>query len=297
MAWTPPSHWLTRFLRLRRPALLCGDLAAVLILQAGTAWARGAALLVSSEAGAETMDAWRQDLQRSPVAERFGRLAMALAAPNAIIVCDWEQATVLWYFQRVEGARPDLTIRYPIERLDETLAEARAAGRTVYITRTLPGVESRDVTSSVGPLLQVHPRPSDARGGGEDVRFEGGLTLVRLDTHDWRLRPGGVLPATISWRADALISQAYAVSVASSVRRRRPRRPGRAPPRPRHLLRSGLRSLGRLAESIPDQAARRRWSVGAIGGVSTSRQIIEAPYTVQIEVHPPDCRAPTRPVH
>ena len=66
------------------------------------------------------MDAWRQDFQRSPVAERFGRLAIDLAAPNATIVCDWEQATVLWYLQRVEGARPDLTIRYPIERLDET---------------------------------------------------------------------------------------------------------------------------------------------------------------------------------
>ena len=76
-----------------------------MLIQAGTAWARGAIVLVRSEAGAETMDAWRQDFQRSPVAERFGRLAIDLAAPNAIVVCDWEQATVLWYFQRVEGVR------------------------------------------------------------------------------------------------------------------------------------------------------------------------------------------------
>ncbi len=77
----------------------------VLMVQAGTAWVRGAVVLVRAEAGAETMDAWRQDFQRSPVAERFGRLAFEAALPDAVIVGDWEQATVLWYLQRVEGQR------------------------------------------------------------------------------------------------------------------------------------------------------------------------------------------------
>jgi len=205
-------RWLARRLPQRPTVLPSALFAAVLLVQAGSAWARGVIPLVRSEVGAETMDAWRQDLQRSPVAERFGRLATSLAATDAFIVCDWEQATVLWYFQRVEGLRPDLTIRYPIERLDETLAESRAAGRTVYITRTLPGVESRGVTSSVGPLIQVYPPPA-ASAAGEGVRFEGGLTFLHLDTHDWRPRPGGVLPVTISWRADAPLAEAYAVSV------------------------------------------------------------------------------------
>ena len=204
--FAPRSGWGVRF-----PAVL---FAAILLIQAGTAWSRGAIMLVRTELGAETMDAWRQDFQRSPVAERFGRLSTALADRNAIIVGDWEQATVLWYFQRVEGVRPDLEIRYPIERLDAALADGRASGRTVYITRTLPGVESRGVTSSVGPLIRVSPAPHATEADrNPGMRFEGGLTLVRVDTHGWRLRPGGVLPFTVVWRADAPLTEAYAVSV------------------------------------------------------------------------------------
>ena len=209
-------RWITRLVP-RRPAMLyAGVLAVVLVIQAGSAWVRGAIMLVRSVAGAETMDAWRQDFQRSPVAERFGRLSMDLAAQDAIVVGDWEQATVLWYYQRVEGTRPDLTIRYPIERLDETLSEARASGQTVYITRTLPGVESRGVTASVGPLLQVHPMPSPlptALAGTTPIQFEGGLTLLGTVWHAELLWPGGVVPFTLYWRTDVPLAETYAVSV------------------------------------------------------------------------------------
>lgn len=219
--------WITgRLSALRRPVpysrlLPAGMLAAVLLIQAGSAWARGAIMLVRAEAGAETMDSWRQDLQRSPVAERFGRLAFEAAAPDSVIVCDWEQATVLWYLQRVEGLRPDLTIIYPIERLDAVLAGGVEPERAVYLSRTLPGVESRGVTSSVGPLLKVaNPRPLNGlvsgAGGIEPaayeprarevfVFFEGGLGITSIAFHEPHVRPGGVLPFTIFWNYDPFI--------------------------------------------------------------------------------------------
>jgi hypothetical protein len=198
----------------RRSLAVGGLLAVVLLVQAGSAWARSALTMVRAEAGAETLDDWRQDLQKSPPAERFGRLAFALAARNAVIVCDWEEATVLWYFQRVESQRPDLTIRYPIERLDETLAEARSTGQTVYISRTLPGVESNGVTSSVGPLLQVSPPPTTGTPTRSGLaRFEGGLTLADVDLGNAAPHPGDVLPFTLHWQAEAPLSEAYAVSV------------------------------------------------------------------------------------
>jgi hypothetical protein len=206
----------TRPLPSRHRALaVAAIVVAVIAVQAGSAWARGAITLVRSEAGSETLDAWRQDLQRSPIAERFGRLAFANALPEAIVVCDWEQATVLWYLQRVEGARPDLLIRYPIERLDETLAEARRTGRAVYLSRTLPGVEARGVLSSHGPLLQVLPPPGPVPPTVQRVeaRFEGGLALVGVDWHAPTLRPGSVVPFTLYWRADSAMTHAYAVSV------------------------------------------------------------------------------------
>lgn len=204
--------WMTRRAPGRPILVTSAVLGVSVLILAASAWSRGAITLVRSEAGAETMDAWRQDLQRSPVAERFGRLAMDRAAPDAFVVSDWEQATVLWYFQRVEGARPDLTIRYPIERLDDTLAEARASGRPVYITRTLPGVESRGVTSSVGPLLQVYPPPTTV-SASVTTPFEGGLTLVGVDWHSEAFHPRGVVPFTLSWRAETPLTEPYAISV------------------------------------------------------------------------------------
>jgi hypothetical protein len=207
-------RWLGSRATARRTQVVGAALCVVIGVQIGTAWSRPAVMLVRSEAGAETLDDWRQDLQRSPLAERFGRLAFAGAVPNSVIVCDWEQATVLWYLQRVEGQRPDVTIRYPIERLDETLAEARTNSRTVYISRTLPGVERRGVTSSVGPLLQVSPPPASNPPPIPDIaRFEGGLTLATVSLHDPSPRPGSVLPFTLRWRSEQRLPEAYAVSV------------------------------------------------------------------------------------
>jgi hypothetical protein len=246
------------------------------------------------------------------------RLALAFesAAPGATIVCDWEQATVLWYFQRVEGLRPDLTIRYPIERLDETLAEARSTGQTVYITRTLPGVESRGVISSRGPLLQVYPPAPTTNGAdGEGVRFEGGLTFLRLEAHGRPLRPGGVVPATLYWRADAPIREAYAVSVrlvgpdGGILAAQDERHPALGTsPTDRwavgqivgdyHELPLGvrLRPGTYQLQIVPYQVEPRRelsWSLRAYsGGVDTSRQVTGAPYAASIEVGPPTIEHP-----
>ena len=227
--------WCLRGMRTRQAVAGAGILAAVLLVQAGTAWARGAIMLVRTEAGAETMDAWRQDFQRSPVAERFGRLAFKLARPNATIVCDWEQATVLWYLQRVEGQRLDLAVIYPIERLDEQMAAASSTGRTLYISRTLPGVENRYVTSSNGPLIRVSAPPDADAIGGQSGRpawpgalgpepyepnahevfteFADGLGMTSIALHTPRPQPGSVLAFTIYWHASQPLAEDFAASV------------------------------------------------------------------------------------
>jgi len=187
-----------------------------LLIQAATAWSRPAVALVRAEAGAETLDAWHQDLQHSPVAERFGRSALASAAPGSVIVCDWEQATILWYLQRVEGLRPDVTIQYPIETLGETVARSAPERRTVYVSRTVPGLESYGVNTSVGPLVQVAPQPKGAlpdRAAPVDVRFEGGLGIAGLAVPTDRIEQGSVLPVTVYWRADIPLDDDIAVSV------------------------------------------------------------------------------------
>lgn len=202
--------------RFPRRYVVAGLAVLLLASQAGSVWLPVAEARVRAQLGAEALDGYRQDLQRSGVAERFGRLAFQLAAPSATIVCDWEQATVLWYFQRVEGLRPDVSIRYPIETLDDALAAARREGRPLYVARTLPGLEALAVPSSAGPLIQVWPARSPAVPAGvaaADARFEDGLSLVGVDDHTTARRPGGVVSITLFWRAERPLAADYAVSV------------------------------------------------------------------------------------
>ncbi|MGE3913059.1 MAG: hypothetical protein AB7K36_27115, partial [Chloroflexota bacterium] len=234
---------LDRVLHVLRPRFVrygwlgpAGLLAAILLVQAGSAWSRGAIMLVRAEAGAETMDDWRQDFQRSPVAERFGRLAFELALPQSIIVCDWEQATVLWYLQRVDGSRPDVTIVYPIERVYQLLEQDDQTERPLYLARTLPGIETVAATSSVGPLLKLRSlapspagQPPTSVNGIEPaayeplarevhVSFADNVSMVSIAVHAERLQPGSVIPFTIFWsfqptQLEPHLAEDYAVSV------------------------------------------------------------------------------------
>jgi hypothetical protein len=64
--------------------------------------------------------------------------------PEAVIVSWWSYSTPLWYAQRVEGRRPDLTIVDDRTRLDEGLGEltdvidANLGTRPVYVIRSDP---------------------------------------------------------------------------------------------------------------------------------------------------------------
>jgi hypothetical protein len=161
--------------------------------------------------GAGVLDPWRQVLKDGYEGERLGR-AITDVAPQAIIVCDWEQSTPLWYFQQVEGWRPDVKIIYPIERLDE----AEASGRPVYVARTHPGLADRWHPSADGPLIALHPEPVldlppaiSPRGVQIGDSFE--LAGFRYGQADFY--PGTVVPLTLYWRAIETPAGDYSVSL------------------------------------------------------------------------------------
>jgi len=66
---------------------------------------------------------------------------LATMAPDAVIVSWWSFSTPLWYAQRVEGRRPDITIIDDRTRLDENLGglddviDANLGKRPVYVIR------------------------------------------------------------------------------------------------------------------------------------------------------------------
>jgi hypothetical protein len=71
--------------------------------------------------------------------------ALTVMKPNAVVVSWWSYSTSLWYAQRVEHRRMDITILDDRTRLDENLGEltdvidrARANGQPVYVIRLDP---------------------------------------------------------------------------------------------------------------------------------------------------------------
>ena len=81
------------------------------------------------------------DLRGEHTAASWTDHVLSVMAPDAVIVSWWSYSTPLWYAQRVEGRRPDITIVDDRTRLDEHLGsltdviDANLATRPVYVIR------------------------------------------------------------------------------------------------------------------------------------------------------------------
>jgi hypothetical protein len=188
-----------------------------LVLLAGiaTRWPARYRALRLAHHGYGILDPWRQTLKSGRMADRLGQ-AIATVAPQAVIACDWEQATPLWYYQQVEGLRADVEIVYPIERLDE----AAAWGRPLYVARTLPGAGDRWHPSASGALVALRDQPAtDLAADASPVQIGFGdviaLAGYRLDSppRGAAFRAGDVAPLTLYWRAVAQPPYDYSVSL------------------------------------------------------------------------------------
>jgi diacylglycerol kinase len=81
------------------------------------------------------------DLRGDHAAATWTDHVLEVMAPNAVIVSWWSYSTPLWYAQRVEGRRPDITIVDDRTRLDDHLGgltdviDADLRSRPVYVIR------------------------------------------------------------------------------------------------------------------------------------------------------------------
>jgi len=172
--------------------------------------------------GVGVLDVWRQTLKLGRMGDRVG-WAIAGVEPGAIILCDWEQATPLWYVQQVEGLRPDVEIVYPVERLDE----AASSGRPLYIARAQAGLADRwhpscsdsiialraepafDTPSTMSPL-GTRLGPFELAGFAYGPSPETGPPPAAGQAFFY---PGEVVPLTLYWRAVESPAHDYSVSV------------------------------------------------------------------------------------
>ena len=161
--------------------------------------------------GQGTLDVWRQALKLGRTGDRIGS-AIALVDQDAVIVAEWEQATPLWYYQQVEGLRPDVDIVYPVERLEE----AAASGRPLYLSRNQPGLAERWRPSSTGPLIALNPKPvRELPASAVPLKIKLGDTfeLAGFAYSQADFYPAAVVPLTLFWRALQDPPHDYSVSL------------------------------------------------------------------------------------
>ena len=147
-------------------------------------------------------------------ADRYARRLLADAPPDAVILAHWHWATPLWYLQEVEGARPDVDVRFVFpegEPYDATWTRrtvaAFAEGRPV-ITTWLPTTPLAElpVPEPVGEALLYpqeprHGLPLDYQPA--QLTLGGGIQVLGYRVEEPRdaiLTPNAESVITIAWR-------------------------------------------------------------------------------------------------
>ena len=138
--------------------------------------------------------------------------------PNAAIVGILGEMTLVRYFQETEGLRPDLLL-VPADREANRMtnvARLLDEGRTVYLTRELPGAPERWSLSAVGPLIQVIPQPVEEPP--DDTFPVGSAVIPEISLHSYAIsqplsqnEPPPVR-LTLIWQAHDPISRELKVS-------------------------------------------------------------------------------------
>jgi hypothetical protein len=122
-----------------------------------------AALLQSGWIGAQAYPA--QDRSAHWDSYDYGADILAQPLPeHAVIIGLLGETTLLHYFQQTQGLRPDILALAADDEAARMRAikEQLAAGRSAYLTRTLPGVDRDYHLAAAGPLIEVRRQPLDS---------------------------------------------------------------------------------------------------------------------------------------
>ena len=166
------------------------------------------------------LDEWRQ-LLRGTQGRRFVESAFPYVEPNAIILGDWEQYTPIKYAQLIEGQRPDIDIRNPLNLWPEKVAAAHAAGLPIYFARKPADLIGTPYLSMAGPLIHLQTAPDFAIPADLTVlnaQFEDQLELVGYraavipQTAFGRRQDAPILQITLYWRVPQKVEWDYAFS-------------------------------------------------------------------------------------
>jgi len=136
---------------------------------------------------------------------------------DAVVIGILGEMTLLRYFQRTEGLRPEvatLVADRDAERL-AALEGALGAGQAVYVTRPIHGLPAHYSLSAVGPLIRVRDTPVSAVPTPQNplaIDLADSLRLLGYDTTVMSPHRQTAVRLTLYWQVLAPVGSDYKVS-------------------------------------------------------------------------------------
>jgi hypothetical protein len=140
--------------------------------------------------------------------DRWQAILAEALPPDAVLVSnDRNNIMPLWYYQYVEGRRPDFLGLFPLitpeyPTLGHVLDLALSTGRQVYLIKEMPGVEVKVEVEAeaglwrvTGPATQVDPAYTSG------ARLADAVALVGYYRWPRSVRPGQDLQVSLYWEA------------------------------------------------------------------------------------------------
>lgn len=161
------------------------------------------------------------DQSRNAEARRGWEAILAEPIPDGAVLLsnDRNEMMPLWYYQYVEGRRPDLLGLFPLIVTDPAYAnvgrlldQALASGRPVYLIKPMPGLALKADLIPAGQLFRAQPistrpaRPVQADYGGA-------LRLLGYDLAAETFRPGDPLTVSLFWQPQQPLPADYTTFV------------------------------------------------------------------------------------
>jgi hypothetical protein len=128
--------------------------------------------------------------------------------PNAVLVSnDRNDIMPMWYFQYVDGVRPDLLGLFPLitpayPNLGPVLDVALDTKRPVYLIKEMPGIEVKVEVEAEGGLWRVlGPAVEGEPADPLDARLADGVALAGYDCSPHSPQAGETLQVSLYWEA------------------------------------------------------------------------------------------------
>jgi hypothetical protein len=136
---------------------------------------------------------------------------------NAVVIGILGEMTLLRYFQRTEGLRPEV-VTIVADRDEERLAAiegALGAGHAVYVTRLIHGLPERYSLSALGPLIRVRTTPTTTIPTPQHplaIDLTDSLNLLGYDVAVMSPHQQTAVRLTLHWQVLAPVDANYKVS-------------------------------------------------------------------------------------